>query len=185
MGADNFVGSIIEDAVGAFSDDLSHEVPMLVELLCPPVGEFEGDGCDSDEECADFEERRGVEEEEAKRGELSAMHPARGLIPACTATPFQRGFAPQMARPGVPAAPFPADSLPLSPPVVKSIPPEAELVGTLPSTDLSCEAGGILMSRAEKAFQFLAAVAGEEASRLIQSRWRSWRQASVLQRHWS
>ena len=72
--ADNFVDSIIEDTVGAFSDDLSDEVSMLVELLCPPVGEFEDDGCDSDEECADFEERSGVEEEEAKRGELSAMH---------------------------------------------------------------------------------------------------------------
>eukprot|EP00450_Noctiluca_scintillans_P009827 CAMPEP_0194488330 /NCGR_PEP_ID=MMETSP0253-20130528/8287_1 /TAXON_ID=2966 /ORGANISM="Noctiluca scintillans" /LENGTH=545 /DNA_ID=CAMNT_0039328675 /DNA_START=15 /DNA_END=1652 /DNA_ORIENTATION=- len=183
--ADNFVGSIIEDAVGVFSDDLSDEVPVLVELLCPPVCEFEGDGCDSDEEFADVEDQSDVEEEEAKRGAASAMHPAWALIPVCTATPFQRGFVPQMARPGVPAAPFPADSLPLSPPVAKSIPPEAELDRTLPSTDLSCEAGGILMSRAEEAFQFLAAMAGEEACRLIQSRWRSGRQASVLQKHWS
>ena len=181
--AGQLVGSIIEDAVGAFSDELSDDVPEFVELLCPPVRELEGDTYDSEDEFVDVEDESGGEEEvEAKRGAVFVMLPACVQIPACTATPFQRRFVPQLGGPGVPAMPFPADSLPPSPPVAKSMPPEAELGRTLPSRDMSDEAKGMTMYRAEKAFQFLAARAREEAARLIQVQWRFGRQASLLRK---
>ena len=116
-------------------------------------------------------------------------------LPKCTRTAFRRRLVPRQAAPSITETPFPCDCLPLSPSVARSVPPCVEVetyenvdLGIFdallaPSHRLSNEAWDTIRFRAADAFESLAVLAREEASRLIQQQWHRHAQVRALHAH--
>jgi len=141
---------------------------------------------------ADSFESPDEEEEEAME---DILWQSVVCLPKCTRTAFRRRLVPRQAAPSITETPFPCDCLPLSPSVARSVPPCVEVetyenvdLGIFdallaPSHRLSNEAWDTIRFRAADAFESLAVLAREEASRLIQQQWHRHAQVRALHAH--